>query len=107
MGRPERPNSISIRFRGGLDRQGVRRRTAANTPWTSEGRVSANRRPEPSQTDLPERHFPRSEHVFQLAEDAGFEPARACTQPAFQIRKPRYGLVPTSPFTLTKRPVGG
>src|SRR5215218_2091503 len=26
---------------------------------------------------------------------------------AFQIRKPRYGLIPTSPFTLTKGPVAG
>ena len=40
-----------------------------------------------------------------VAEDAGFEPARACTQHAFQIRKPRSRPIRTSPFTLAKRPV--
>jgi hypothetical protein len=34
--------------------------------------------------DLIERRFRRSEPIFHPAEDAGFEPARACTQPAFQ-----------------------
>jgi hypothetical protein len=38
--------------------------------------------------------------VVGVAEDAGFEPARACTQPAFQVCKPgstpvRRSLVPT------------
>jgi hypothetical protein len=90
------PNSLSQRVDWA-------RRTSSNAgerPWTSEGRVFAqiggrNLRPElrlaavisdatTFRADLIERRFRRSESIFHPAEDAGFEPARACTQPAFQ-----------------------
>jgi hypothetical protein len=109
------PNSLSQRVDWA-------RRTSANAgerPWTSEGRVFAQiggRKLRPLlrlaavisdattfRADLIERRFRRSESIFHPAEDAGFEPARACTQPAFQIRKPRSTLVCTSPSTPAKR----
>jgi hypothetical protein len=39
----------------------------------------------PSRADLIGTAFPQVRSCIRLAEDAGFEPARACTQPAFQV----------------------
>jgi hypothetical protein len=108
----------SARFRSGLVRRSVRQRTAANTPGPRKAgfRAVGGWKPRrelrlaasmfdapPSRADLIERRFRRSEPNFHPAEDAGFEPARACTQPAFQIRKPRSTLVCASPSTPAKR----
>src|SRR5215216_3385144 len=88
------------RFRSGLIRRGARQRTAANTPGPRKAGFRAvggrKLKPElrlaasmfdatPSQADLNRTAFPQVRARFRLAEDAGFEPARACTQPAFQI----------------------
>jgi hypothetical protein len=67
--------------------------------WSAEGRILRCRRSEtetgietgrldldatPSRADLIPTAFPQVRASLTLAEDAGFEPARACTQPAFQ-----------------------
>jgi hypothetical protein len=108
-------------FRSGLVGRSVRQRTAANTPGPRKAgfRAVGGRKPRrelrlaasmfdatPSRADLIERRFSRSEPNFHPAEDAGFEPARACTQPAFQIRKPRSRRDHRSSFTLGKRSFG-
>ena len=87
------------RFRSGLIGRGARRRTPANVPGRLRpcfAQIGGRKlRPElrlaalisdatTFRADLIERRFRMSEPIFHPAEDAGFEPARACTQPAFQ-----------------------
>jgi hypothetical protein len=44
--------------------------------------------------------------VVGVAEDAGFEPARACTQPAFQVRTGSFASVPQRPSLRGSATIG-